>query len=181
LASGDKGRKPHPSSSTSTEAPRKSILLSTAAPVGKASVSTRHTSPDSTPPTNPANYSPCLTPPGEEQARPPCCQRPCPARGNQRPRHHSRRRPRPRLYHVTLRDDQGNIATHRDRLVHLQVGGAGVLAASALDVNERRSRSERRSAPPSTAARWRPNVNFAYLSGHLGEPPRWPLTAPKPR
>jgi beta-galactosidase len=29
---------------------------------------------------------------------------------------------------VTLRDDQGNIATHRDRLVHLQVGGAGVLA-----------------------------------------------------
>jgi hypothetical protein len=23
---------------------------------------------------------------------------------------------------VTLRDDQGNIATHRDRLVHLQVG-----------------------------------------------------------
>ena len=26
---------------------------------------------------------------------------------------------------VTLRDDQGNIATHRDRLVHLQVGGAG--------------------------------------------------------
>jgi beta-galactosidase len=29
---------------------------------------------------------------------------------------------------VTLRDDQGNIATHRDRLVHVQVGGAGVLA-----------------------------------------------------
>ena len=32
-------------------------------------MSTRHTSPDSTPPTNPANYSPCPTPPGEEQAR----------------------------------------------------------------------------------------------------------------